>query len=1273
MMTIAPEQPVAGISNDTNITATPGTSTAGMSFDPNQPSTSRDMPSNLRKRSASSTPELAGQDPKKRRVPPQTQDLGNQSSLPNNEQEFNDKATDQDVAEEMDVDQNENDATPIPTYNIYETINPATAKDLPNYIQLPEVKKFEDLKNHCSFPKIQTNFLNDIDEFKQLVRYFVANKFDKPLNTFYKNIQHSYDGSFSHLLPLYQETALDLRCLIVKLKRYHTQHKEYDTDSKQKDYIATVLNSCLEGVDECAAGVHGRFRLSFLDLEASERGLAGKFLSARKTLLHEVINSFMAEVMRKDNREISQIMECHYANGLYNLACKDLNLDPIIDVFATLPSDKGTIERFKLAVKAHVSRNSIIRKISREWSNELNTLLQKWGISIGENKSIPASELKSGIIDSCDNRLFKLINSWLGTKKTEAINIQTLMAEDDNGDYSFAGYQEKLLAWVAHHIKETKDNSLIESKVTVFSSIPCTVTPNLHIGTIDGAFFWLFDDEQHLEAGHPCAFKSDNHVSLELSHLASNHLCSDPEANYDLLTQALEQTDKAEDIASFFMSWDISKKLGNRESWLTHTLANQLTDKLIRKSDEFKATLCKCVCDQVVNCEGKVILPEAIGWIINTPLLKPVLLELNRHKIHISSITQNLNSWQISDFSANDIQLLLEPQDIKRLTAQAIRLKQSKLASRFFSGYSARSIEDLVRTPSRKLLLGETEMTKLSKSLNSWQISDFQEKDIKLLLTPKDCQRLFKQAYALKDTDLKSRLLKAGYCDEVVHSLTLKHAELVSHLLATGHCDEIIDSLNGGEKGLMRFFDKNGIAKGVKYLLKKNDINQSFLYAAQDGNVESMKALLAIGASAKHSDPAGMTALCFAAQNGHLECVNLLLAANGTLVDIPDLFFRTPLTYAAENGHVECLKALLAIGANVNSSDYYGKTALRFAAKNGHSKCLNVLLDSGARVDLTDGNKVSPLSCAASAGHIKCMKILLDASEDKQVDTVDDMDYTPLIRAASHGHLECAEALLARGAKADAKTALNNTPLSYAAAGGHIKCLKMLLNTKGDQVDVTDRQGLTPLGHAAKKGHIECVEELLTANANTSIRDNLGIIPAHYLALSGHKKCMEKLLAKHPVDIATRDNNGLTLLHSAASKGHIDCCAVLLALDSTLADTKDKFGNTPLHLAAENGHIGCMSQLLTDADIAAKTKNNKGHTALDLAAKKGHKDCTNVLLSSISSDEEKTYMAYRALKLTEKYKHQHCISLLKRHSLDVGTLASAKISCEKVWTSCSIS
>ena len=59
---------------------------------------------------------------------------------------------------------------------------------------------------------------------------------------------------------------------------------------------------------------------------------------------------------------------------------------------------------------------------------------------------------------------------------------------------------------------------------------------------------------------------------------------------------------------------------------------------------------------------------------------------------------------------------------------------------------------------------------------------------------------------------------------------------------------------------------------------------------------------------------------------------------------VPDNDGWTPIHYAARNGHLEIIKLLMtSIDANPNAQDIWGRTPLDYSRKNGHSKIVEEL------------------------------------------------------------------------------------------------------------------------------------------------------------------------------------------------------------------------------------------------------------------------------------------------------------------------------------------
>ena len=146
------------------------------------------------------------------------------------------------------------------------------------------------------------------------------------------------------------------------------------------------------------------------------------------------------------------------------------------------------------------------------------------------------------------------------------------------------------------------------------------------------------------------------------------------------------------------------------------------------------------------------------------------------------------------------------------------------------------------------------------------------------------------------------------------------------------------------------------------------------LLACQSGYHSMVKALLAAGALRTAHDNTSVSCLHFAAQEGHLACVTLLIGRPENLkmspaeIDARDSNGCTPLFMAALNGHRYCCAALLAAGADPAAAIPDGRTALD-VAKECHpgNQELTELLECR-------GGGPAPLLCAGCGASDKRLR-----------------------------------------------------------------------------------------------------------------------------------------------------------------------------------------------------------------------------------------------------------------------------------------------------------
>jgi hypothetical protein len=125
------------------------------------------------------------------------------------------------------------------------------------------------------------------------------------------------------------------------------------------------------------------------------------------------------------------------------------------------------------------------------------------------------------------------------------------------------------------------------------------------------------------------------------------------------------------------------------------------------------------------------------------------------------------------------------------------------------------------------------------------------------------------------------------------------------------------------------------------------------MYAAERGDVERVRWLLARGAPTELADESGWTACLWASSTGHVDVVRTLLAA-GANVNAASHRGTTSLMAASYCGHVEVVRVLLAAGADINASNSAQWTALHWAAQHGRDDVIRELLAAGAEATRVD-------------------------------------------------------------------------------------------------------------------------------------------------------------------------------------------------------------------------------------------------------------------------------------------------------------------------------
>jgi len=236
----------------------------------------------------------------------------------------------------------------------------------------------------------------------------------------------------------------------------------------------------------------------------------------------------------------------------------------------------------------------------------------------------------------------------------------------------------------------------------------------------------------------------------------------------------------------------------------------------------------------------------------------------------------------------------------------------------------------------------------------------------------------------------------------------------------------LLDHAFEGKTWLVYLFLKAGMKPDRG---KNREDRTALMGAADQGHVDTVKVLLAAGASLKRTDREGRTALIRAVDRGHVDVVKVLSAGASLKRTVRE--GRAALMRAVDRGHVDVVKVLLAAGVSVNRKEN-DTTALMEALDRGHVDVVKVLLAAGASLDRKNELTASNLLDYASAGETCVVDLFLTAGM-KPDRAKDGEKRTGLMVAAAFGHADTVKVLLAGGAGVDRKDIYGATALEYAS------------------------------------------------------------------------------------------------------------------------------------------------------------------------------------------------------------------------------------------------
>ena len=250
----------------------------------------------------------------------------------------------------------------------------------------------------------------------------------------------------------------------------------------------------------------------------------------------------------------------------------------------------------------------------------------------------------------------------------------------------------------------------------------------------------------------------------------------------------------------------------------------------------------------------------------------------------------------------------------------------------------------------------------------------------------------------------------------------------------------------------------------------------------------------------------GMSALLFAARDGQLEAVKALVETGADINQVSGSEKTSPLVMAISNGHYEVGKYLLDKGADPNLANIYGLAPLYATIDMQYAPL---------------GWAPVPVVAQEKVNYLDLMRDLLDHGADPNVKLTQKLWFRPTShdkawvnpqgstafwRAAASSDVAAMKLLMEKGANPNLTSDQGDLPLMVAAGvgwgpgnfsqnspvpGAWLNAVKLCLEL-GQDINQQDDQGYTALHGAAFRGDNEMVQYLVQHGARMDIKSKKG-------------------------------------------------------------------------------------------------------------------------------------------------------------------------------------
>lgn len=188
----------------------------------------------------------------------------------------------------------------------------------------------------------------------------------------------------------------------------------------------------------------------------------------------------------------------------------------------------------------------------------------------------------------------------------------------------------------------------------------------------------------------------------------------------------------------------------------------------------------------------------------------------------------------------------------------------------------------------------------------------------------------------------------------------------------------------------LAYVDELSVDHVIKLCVNKiNEENvNAFMIAASNGDIDTMKSLLANGVQINAHCISGSTAWHYAVRRNHSHVIDFLIANGGDVNADSNKMGDTALHLVAElrqGKGLALMERLIASGADVHAVNILGETPLHIATKQGEVDSVAYLIQHGADTDAIDHLNRTACSLARFLGHTEVANFLGAYKENEKL------------------------------------------------------------------------------------------------------------------------------------------------------------------------------------------------------------------------------------------------------------------------------------------------